>query len=130
MTVNLSHKRGVDIGGVTIVHRVVAEHFLINPCPDKYIFINHLDGNKLNNTASNLEWCDHKRNMSHAFDTGLVKKIGERHWMAKYSKVLILEMREKYMCGGSTQKQLSLEFGIERSHVSRILRNKIRRYDK
>ena len=51
------------------VHRLVAEHFLTNP--DNLPTINHLDGNKLNNHVSNLEWCTYQANMQHAVRTGL-----------------------------------------------------------
>lgn len=51
------------------VHRLIAEAFIDNP--NKLPFINHLDGNKLNNSISNLEWCSPSRNIKHAYLTGL-----------------------------------------------------------
>lgn len=51
------------------IHRLVAENFLDN---DQIDFeINHIDGNKHNNSSSNLEWCSHSRNMRHAIEAGL-----------------------------------------------------------
>ena len=44
------------------VHRLVALAFIPNPDPIKYPIINHKDENKLNNNASNLEWCDYQYN--------------------------------------------------------------------
>lgn len=44
------------------VHRLVAEHFLdfsSKPC------VNHIDGNKSNNCANNLEWCTIPENNNH-----------------------------------------------------------------
>ena len=38
------------------IHRLVAEAFI--PNPDDLPEVNHKDENKLNNIASNLEWCD------------------------------------------------------------------------
>lgn len=38
-----------------LVHRLVATHFINNP--NNYGYINHIDEDKLNNHASNLEWC-------------------------------------------------------------------------
>lgn len=38
------------------VHRIVAETFI--PNPDNLAEINHKDGNKCNNTVTNLEWCN------------------------------------------------------------------------
>lgn len=53
-----------------LVHRLVAIAFL--PMQPGKEYVNHIDGNRLNNNLSNLEWCDHKENNNHAFDTGLM----------------------------------------------------------
>ena len=69
------------------VHRLVIEAF--TPNPDNLPCINHIDGNKLNNHVSNLEWCTYQANMQHAVRTGLThphqwtdderKQISERN---------------------------------------------------
>lgn len=45
------------------VHRFVAETFV--PNPKGYPEVNHIDGDKHNNRADNLEWCDRRANMAH-----------------------------------------------------------------
>jgi len=54
-----------------LVHRLVALAFLEQPVGKNCV--NHIDGNPKNNNVSNLEWCNHKENNNHAFDTGLIK---------------------------------------------------------
>lgn len=51
------------------IHRLVASAFLINTFNKPYI--NHKDGNPLNNVVDNLEWCTQEENMKHARHTGL-----------------------------------------------------------
>lgn len=47
------------------VHRLVAETFLQREKGRE--FVNHIDGNKLNNNVENLEWCTHLENNCHRF---------------------------------------------------------------
>ena len=53
------------------VHRLMMEAFIpnFNNLPQ----INHIDGNKLNNSLENLEWCTSKYNTQHAISLGLHK---------------------------------------------------------
>ena len=53
------------------VHRLVAELFL--PCDGGKNAVNHIDGNKKNNCATNLEWCTYSENQHHAYSHGLYK---------------------------------------------------------
>lgn len=55
------------------VHRIVARHFLENT--NNYRIVNHIDGNKLNNHVSNLEWTTQRQNVIHSVKNGLLKSF-------------------------------------------------------
>lgn len=52
------------------VHRIVAIAFLKNP--KNKAEVNHIDGNKLNNSLDNLEWATSAENEQHAIENGLI----------------------------------------------------------
>lgn len=66
-----------------LVHRLVATCFLENP--EGYSDINHIDENKMNNRAENLEWCSHLYNMNYGTvrekisNSNKGRKLSEEH---------------------------------------------------
>lgn len=55
------------------IHRLVAEAFINKPEGKNYI--DHLDGDKLNNYYKNLEWVSIAENNKRAYDLGLKRRI-------------------------------------------------------
>lgn len=47
------------------IHRLVAETFVKNP--KKLPEVNHKDGDKMNNSVDNLEWCSRTSNLIHSY---------------------------------------------------------------
>lgn len=54
-----------------LVSRLIASAFI--PNPENKGFVNHKNGNPLDNSKENLEWVTRTENQKHAFETGLVR---------------------------------------------------------
>ena len=76
------------------MHRLVALHFI--PNPNNLPQVNHIDGDKKNNKAVNLEWCNNSHNIKHAYSSGLMNRKGERQNTCKIKESDVLEIREFY----------------------------------
>lgn len=77
----LTNDDGVRIGKQ--VHRLVAEAFIPNPCGHPEV--NHLDTDRTNARATNLEWCTRSMNMSYAYRMG-TRPVGSEHHFAKLAR--------------------------------------------
>lgn len=73
------------------IHRLVANAFIPNPKNKPQI--NHIDGNKHNNSVTNLEWCTPKENSRHR---DLVIWKGEHRGGKKKKPVICVETGEKF----------------------------------
>ncbi len=62
--------------GTAYVHRLVAQAFI--PKGEQDIEVNHIDGNRENNCASNLEWVTSSGNTEHAVVTGALRPWGKK----------------------------------------------------
>ena len=75
-----------------LLHRLVAEAFIPNPSNKPEI--NHIDGDKLNNSTDNLEWTTHAENMAHAAETGLLPdRCGEKNPRSRLMAEQVYEIR-------------------------------------
>lgn len=107
------------------LHRLIAEAFI--PNPDGKPQVNHINGNKLDNSASNLEWSTASDNLQHAYDCGLkVAKRGENHGRAKLTEAQVAAIREE---SSLTLSEIALSYGVSRGQIYRIRSGKSRSSD-
>ena len=80
-----------------LVHRAVASAYIENI--NSFPFINHIDGDPMNNSVDNLEWCTAKQNAQHATNMGMnmppVQK-GNRNSQAKLTEDQVRAIRRQY----------------------------------
>jgi hypothetical protein len=104
------------------VHRLVARAFLGDH--RRGCHVNHIDGNKENNEASNLEWCTPQENVRHAWRTGLSSPSkGEDHGGSKLKKRDVEVIRDADKRGVQLGN-IAEVFNVTLSTISLIVRNK------
>lgn len=105
------------------IHRLVAELFV--PNPDGKPTVNHIDGNKRNNNASNLEWADRHEQLYHAYAHGLKKPIGgPESKNAKLTADQVREIRQTYVRQSKEfgTVALSKKYGVTNRVIGLVVR--------
>lgn len=102
-------------------HRLVGKAFI--PNPDQLPQINHVDGNKKNNSISNLQWCTNLENIMHAWATGLRSRENYAH-NGILTNEQVTSIRNATLRKGPyailTRKSLAEQFGISEHMVKDI----------
>lgn len=109
------------VDGITkrfLVHRLVMLAFAGKREPGMHI--NHIDGNKKNNSLTNLEYCTGSENRKHCFRIGLQSSKGERHSRAKLTDEKVMEIR-KLVASGLTHEATAKMIGVARGTVSGVI---------
>ena len=88
-------------GKTTLLHRLVAEAFIINPLNKPQV--NHIDGDTENNDVKNLEWVTNKENARHGNGTIL-----------NFMDVAAIV---KELDNGKRPKDIAIFFGVKRRTI-------------
>lgn len=100
------------------IHRLVALNFIPNPL--KKLYVNHKDGNKLNNNVSNLEWVTHAENIQHSYKIGTHKIFqGENRKINKLTNKDVLNI-VKLLNKGITQRKIANMFNVTQTCIGSI----------
>ena len=101
------------------IHRQVAIHFISNP--NNYEQVNHIDGNKENNSVDNLEWCTNRENALHALNMGLRDNIkkGCDVYNSRFNVQDVLRIRE-LLSNGIKHSDIANEYNISKSAITAI----------
>jgi len=96
------------------VHRLIAFAFLENP--DNKEQVNHKDGNKLNNSVSNLEWVTNKENQIHKFQNGLGNHFTR--------KIIQYDLEGNLIKEFNSITTAAKEMGVSKGNIQGVLLNK------
>jgi len=95
------------------LHRLIALAFI--PNPQNKGQVNHIDGNKLNNSVNNLEWVTNQENQLHKFQTGLGNNFTRK--IVQYD-LQMNKIKEHLSIAGAGR-----ELGINKSCIRGVLIN-------
>ena len=87
--------------------------------------MNHIDGDKLNNAASNLEWCTQSENQEHAYKMGLngPEKANEK----TRKKVLQINEDGAVIKEWESMSDAARALGLQVSNISHCCNGRIKR---
>ena len=103
------------------IHRLVCMCFHKNS-DFEILEVNHIDGNKINNNSSNLEWCTRAKNIKHCIDNKLQKPFkGEEIGNSILKEFQVLEIRKKFKPRVYTRKMLSLEYKVSEATIKEVV---------
>lgn len=97
------------------IHRLIAISFI--PNPNNLPTVNHIDGDKANNSIKNLEWASYSENNRHAYRTGLKRRFfgtdnPKSRVVCQYNN--LREKIDEFISIVEANKQT----GINKSHIS------------
>ncbi len=98
------------------IHREVAKAFIENNNKNE---VNHIDGDKSNNSVSNLEWCTRSENIKHAYKTKLKTNKGDVNPSSKLSNDDIPNIRA-LIKKGLKDRDIALNFNVTHHTIYKI----------
>jgi hypothetical protein len=104
------------------IQRLVAKAFI--PNPENKPQVNHIDGDKTNNSVDNLEWSTSKENLDHAVKLGLKASAkGESNSMSKLTAETI-KLAKTMLLQGHTLTYIGQTLNVHRSTIGKVTQGK------
>lgn len=98
------------------IHRLVAMTYIDNPQGKEYV--NHINGDKNDNSVHNLEWVTMLENNQHAYDTGLKQQT------KALNPEQVAAIRSEFVKGSFTHgaNTLGRKYGVSKTTILKALK--------
>lgn len=94
------------------IHQIMAETFILKPIINEKLVINHRDGNKTNNNATNLEWMTYSGNRISALENNQTKVYTRR--VAQY------DLNNNLLATFESIREASIKTGVPEKQIPRV----------
>ena len=121
------HTVGLHINGKShtqMVHRLIAKEFI--PNPENKPHIDHIDGNKINNSLDNLRWVFPQENTDNAKRLGRIS-FGSAFSVSKLTEDQVIEIRKNYRRFSkqrSNVRMLAKKYNVTVDTIRNVVRRK------
>lgn len=111
---------GFSVSGKYItlrVSRIVATSFI--PNPDNLPEVNHIDCDRTNNRADNLEWCTHQENIAYCVKLG--------HWVNNNPghPMIAIDLDSHKVLWFESQAEAARQLGVYRQSIYKVIEGKL-----
>lgn len=101
------------------IHRLVANAFVPNPNSKEQV--NHIDFNRINNRADNLEWCTLQENIQHSKRHG---KYFNRDNSKKYKKINQYDLEGNLIKSWDSILEAGRSLNLDTSAITKVCKHK------
>ena len=107
------------------VHRIVAQAFHPNDTPN--LEVNHIDGNKTNNNANNLEWVTRSQNQLHTTRTlGKIRAHKGKPLIANWKPIGVFDKEGKIIESYMSVREASVSMGVNYDNLCKSAKHRRR----
>lgn len=110
------------------LHRLIAKTFHRDSYHNNLV-VNHIDGNKQNNFADNLEWVTQQENVQHSHDNGFQPK-GIITYTGKFTAEQREEIKRLWDSGEKSKREIARMYGVSHTCITDIISDKYRYAEK
>lgn len=103
------------------IHRLVAEAFLPNALNKETV--NHKNGDKTNNSVSNLEWMTYSENNEHAINAGLASYDNRKNESNKSIAVRQYDLQGNFINSFPSMREAERQTGCDATRIGKCCKN-------